>query len=389
MWYTSSTSIQSAGQCLQHPRRGQPIREVDVLSLPQSRFYVYVLTDPDDAPFYVGKGSGRRVFEHTGEARGGCECYKCRVIRKIWREGQEYGATIVFATDDEYAAFAKERELIAAYGRENLCNLTDGGEGASGRMLSEDTKRKIGDANRGRPGWRKGMKAPREWAEKIANALRGRKRTPEQNERNRQANLGKKLSPETIEKQRQRMMGNTYGVGKRSRTGQQIPEEQRRRISETLKAKAPWRGKSHTEESIARMSEVQRQRHEERPQYIYTLTSPDGEIFTTGNLGAWCKEHGWHYSGARSTALGGGIYQGWTISRAGQASTRSEQTRRKISEAQTANQLYEITTPDGAVFEVSSLTAFCETYGLNYRSVVNGVSAGRKHKGWLIRKKRP
>ncbi len=49
---------------------------LDMVTLPQTRFYVYLLCLPDDTPFYVGKGSGRRVLRHAIEARRGCECYK-------------------------------------------------------------------------------------------------------------------------------------------------------------------------------------------------------------------------------------------------------------------------------------------------------------------------
>ena len=45
--------------------------------------------------------------------------------------------------------------MIALFGRKDLGtgilrNLTDGGEGASGRILTEETKKKIGEANKGK-----------------------------------------------------------------------------------------------------------------------------------------------------------------------------------------------------------------------------------------------
>lgn len=100
--------------------------------MPSPRFYVYILCRPNGKPFYVGKGSGNRVYDHEREAKRGHQCHKCSVIRKIWRSGSEVVRYTVFETDDEQAAFDHERELIALYGRDSLANKSDGGEGPTG-----------------------------------------------------------------------------------------------------------------------------------------------------------------------------------------------------------------------------------------------------------------
>lgn len=97
------------------------------------RFCVYVLARPDGTPFYVGKGTKSRVFDHEDEAQSGCPCDKCLIIRAIWEQGGQIQRTIDFTTHDEHQAFLHERALIARYGRENLANRTDGGRGPSGR----------------------------------------------------------------------------------------------------------------------------------------------------------------------------------------------------------------------------------------------------------------
>lgn len=112
-------------------------------TLPQPRFYVYVLSRPDGTPFYVGKGSGKRMFVHERTAKSGHKCYKCNVIRKIWREGGNVLYTIVFETNDEQEAFDRETHLIDLYGLKALTNLTKGGDGASGRIVSTETKEKM------------------------------------------------------------------------------------------------------------------------------------------------------------------------------------------------------------------------------------------------------
>ncbi len=89
-------------------------------------FYVYVLSRPDGRQFYVGKGQGQRVDEHEREARRGCKCHKCCIIRKIWRTGGNISKAVVFRTDDEFAAYQREAELIAAFGVRNLANVRPG-----------------------------------------------------------------------------------------------------------------------------------------------------------------------------------------------------------------------------------------------------------------------
>lgn len=76
------------------------------------QFYVYVLLRPDGRPFYVGKGAGGRVNNHEVEARGDCSCHKCRVIRKIWRNGGSVVKSIVFTTEKEEEAYQQEARLI-------------------------------------------------------------------------------------------------------------------------------------------------------------------------------------------------------------------------------------------------------------------------------------
>lgn len=109
------------------------------------KYYVYILARPNGKPFYVGKGVRDRVYHHEREARKGHKCHKCNIIRKIWRQGGEIQRYTVFTTDDEQEALKYEMELIALYGRPTLANITDGGEGTSGRTASPDTRKKQSD----------------------------------------------------------------------------------------------------------------------------------------------------------------------------------------------------------------------------------------------------
>jgi hypothetical protein len=130
-WYNDGTTKRrgAASNSPRHdPQEANPMGSIHSTR----RFYVYILARPNGKPFYVGKGSGDRVFMHDTEARAGHACHKCNVIRKIWKSGGEVQRYMMLETDDEQEALAYEVELIALYGRKTLANLTDGGEGVAG-----------------------------------------------------------------------------------------------------------------------------------------------------------------------------------------------------------------------------------------------------------------
>lgn len=112
-------------------------------SISPRTFYVYLLVRPDDSPFYVGKGIGRRMYDHDAEARRGHHCHKCNTIRKIWQQGGSVRRVVVFTSADEQEALAEEIRLIAFYGRANLTNQTDGGEGKTGYVPLPDARERV------------------------------------------------------------------------------------------------------------------------------------------------------------------------------------------------------------------------------------------------------
>jgi len=98
-------------------------------------FYVYVhRRSTDGSVFYVGKGNGRRAWAKQGRSK-----YWNNIVTK-----NGYTVEIVQSGMLEWWAFELEIELIAFYGRDNLCNLSDGGEGATGvKRSAENIARQI------------------------------------------------------------------------------------------------------------------------------------------------------------------------------------------------------------------------------------------------------
>ena len=165
----------------------------------QRIFYVYELARPDGRVFYVGKGTGRRIRRHEIEARKSCQCHKCNVIRKIWREGGQVVYDIILETADEAAAFAGERERIAIRGRDNLVNRTDGGDGSCNPSL--ETRQRMMAAQQKR--W-----ISPEAHERQSRALTGKKLSQRTREKIRRANLKRYRDPVEREATSARLRGH-------------------------------------------------------------------------------------------------------------------------------------------------------------------------------------
>ena len=95
-------------------------------------YYVYELIDPRNMNvFYVGKGKGNRVYEHTKKVKRNSSTQsnkkKNEIIKDILKSGNEVIEKIVerFETDEE--AVEHEAHLINLYGIKNLTNIQSKG----------------------------------------------------------------------------------------------------------------------------------------------------------------------------------------------------------------------------------------------------------------------
>lgn len=92
------------------------------------RHYVYCLKDPDTGTvFYVGKGTGSRIFAHLGAAISSpVASDKLDTIRAIRTKGQEPDHLILRHGLTEDAAFEVEAALIDWIGLDELSNKMSG-----------------------------------------------------------------------------------------------------------------------------------------------------------------------------------------------------------------------------------------------------------------------
>ena len=201
-------------------------------------YYTYAYLREDRSPYYIGKGKGNRAYK------------RCKTDIKPPKD--ETRILILKNNLTEEEAFKHEIYMIAVFGRKDLgtgilYNKTDGGEGASGAILSEEHKRKISQAQSGRTHSEKSKK-------KMSEALKGKTKPPCSEETKRKLSevkkgnkhmLGKTLSEETKRK-----------IGEANK-GKTISEEARRKMStSTMGEKNHNYRKPKTEEIKRKLSEA-------------------------------------------------------------------------------------------------------------------------------------
>jgi hypothetical protein len=164
-------------------------------------YYTYAYLREDSTPYYIGKGKGRRAFlKHSGFYPPSKE--RILFLKRNLSEEQ---------------AFRHEIYMISVFGRKDLGtgilhNKTDGGDGCSGKIMTEK------DIQNRRKG-RLGIPLSESHKRKIAEANRGTPKT-----------MTEKRRKTDIEK----------GLRARGKSKQKHSEETKNKISKATQGRVPW-----------------------------------------------------------------------------------------------------------------------------------------------------
>jgi len=183
-------------------------------------------------------------FKQRAYSKYGRNLHWHNIVNKV-----DYTVNIAYNDIEHKEAKKIEILLIEKYGRKNLglgnlVNMTDGGDGTLGTIVSEDTrqkisktskgrthtkesKQKISEANKGMEGWLKGKTMPEKTRKKISESLKGEKHHA----------FGKTFSEEI----RKKMSESKKGIPSPNK-GKTRSEEDRQKISKGSKRRKGVKG---------------------------------------------------------------------------------------------------------------------------------------------------
>lgn len=132
-------------------------------------YYVYLhIKESNGEPFYVGKGKD-------------CRAFKTKRRTKWWKNiVNKHGFDVVMLEEDltELGSLELERYWIKRIGRKDLnegtlVNLTDGGDGVSGNVWSNERRKQASERMKGKPSNKKGKKLSEETRLNMSKLKKG------------------------------------------------------------------------------------------------------------------------------------------------------------------------------------------------------------------------
>ena len=175
-------------------------------------YYTYAYLREDKTPYYIGKGKGNRAYRRRD---------------KGIKPPQDNSKILILKQNlTEEESFRHEVYMIAVFGRKDLGtgilhNKTNGGDGVSGSVVSDETRRKMSEALKGKP-------RSKEIRRKISESHKGKTHSEESRRNMSESQKGKTFSEETKRKLSESQKGKNHS------------EETRRKMSEARKGKKWW-----------------------------------------------------------------------------------------------------------------------------------------------------
>ena len=198
-------------------------------------YYTYAYLREDKTPYYIGKGTGNRIYSTN------------RIIKPPKDKSR-----IIYLKQNltETEAFRHEIYMISVFGRKDLgtgilYNMTNGGDGSSGWVPSEEYRKKMSEAKKGKTHSedskkkmsvaQKGKTLSEEHRRKMSEANKDKTLSEEHRRKISEAHKGKIASEETKIKLSEAQKGN-----KNHNYGKTFSEETRRKIGDAKKGTKWW-----------------------------------------------------------------------------------------------------------------------------------------------------
>ena len=198
-------------------------------------YYTYAYLREDKTPYYIGKGTGNRIYSTN------------RIIKPPKDKSR-----IIYLKQNltETEAFRHEIYMISVFGRKDLgtgilYNMTNGGDGSSGWVPSEEYRKKMSEAKKGKTHSedskkkmsvaQKGKTLSEEHRRKMSEANKDKTLSEEHRRKISEAHKGKITSEETKIKLSEAQKGN-----KNHNYGKTFSEETRRKIGDAKKGTKWW-----------------------------------------------------------------------------------------------------------------------------------------------------
>ena len=199
-------------------------------------YYTYAYLREDKTPYYIGKGKGNRLYK-----RGS----------RVFAPPKDKSRIIFLKKNlTETEAFRHEIYMISVFGRKDLgtgilYNMTNGGDGTSGWVPSEEYRKKMSEAKKGKTHSedskkkmsvaQKGKTLSEEHRRKMSEANKDKTLSEEHRRKISEAHKGKIASEETKIKLSEAQKGN-----KNHNYGKTFSEETRRKIGDAKKGTKWW-----------------------------------------------------------------------------------------------------------------------------------------------------
>lgn len=272
-----------------------------------NHFYVYVYLDPRRPgnytfpgadvsflyePFYVGKGgTERRKYSHLESfvSKKERNTLKSNKIKKILDSELKPFIEVVYSDLAEASAFTLEKHLISVIGRIDkktgtLTNLTDGGDGVSGRVYSQEDRDRIRERLRDN------------------HPFQGRHHKESTKELLRQRNLGKKFTEERKEAIKERFRLHGHPSKGRKLSGAELERVRTQNL-----------GKRASEATRKHFSETRKGTGNSNAKYVFEIYRDDRLFTISYCLKDFCKEHGFNYVSVFNSMNKRGKYKEFVI----------------------------------------------------------------------------